>query len=242
MQGTLRHTSPRSQARSLRRVAIDLNPATYEEYGNTFDVAEYFSEHFLSFRPDIDRSLNKNLKWRSSFPSDLKNSLGDLRPVVTDSISTRLLDRRSITDNTVACCCLHYALPKLWADNGISRIMQAREQIGRGRSTSRDEDLVDFISEIMNRLPFSLPSGGYSTTGASFHVLQATYNMIYGLAEGLGMAISDVAALALMLAISHASAGVSSKKQTKFSEGVDFFLSRVACMADMVDAGLKGAL
>lgn len=226
-----------------RIVAISLDPSTFEDYDNSFDVAEYFSEHFQSFRPDIDRSLNKNLKWRSSsFPSDLKNSLGDILPVVTDNTPRHLLDGRSITDNTVACCCLHYALPKLWADDGISRIMKAQDQIRRGRSTSRDEGLVDFISEVMNRLPFSLPSGGHSTTGASFHVPQAIYNMIFGLAEGLGMTIGNVAALALMLAISRSSAGVSSMKRARFSDGVDFFLSRVACMADMVDAGLKGAL
>jgi hypothetical protein len=227
----------------MRRIAaIPLDPSTFEDYENALDVAEYFSDHFRLFRPDLDRSLNKNLKWRSSFPSDLKNSLGDLLPVVMDNISRHQLDRRSITDNTVACCCLHYALPKLWADDGISRIMEARNQIRRGRSTSRDEALVDFISEIMNSLPFSLPSGGCSPTRASFHVPQSIYNSIYGLSDDLGMGIGDVAALALMLAISRSSAGVSSMKQIKFSEGVEFFLSRVACMADMVDAGLKRAL
>lgn len=215
--------------------------STYVDYDGTFDVAEYFEEYFRTFRPNEDRSLNKNLKWRSSFPSDLKNSLGDLLPVVMDGTRHRI-DRRAITDNAVACCCLHYALPKLWADDGIRRIKEAHDQIRRGRSTSRDEGLVDFITEIMSRFPFSLPSGGYSTTGASLHVPQTIYNMIYGLANGLGMKLCDVAALSFMLAISRSSAGVSSKKQANFSEGVSFFLSRVACMADMVEAGLKGAL
>lgn len=215
-------------------------PSAHRDHEDVFDVAEYFSEHFHEFRPDFDRSLNKNLKWRASFPSDLKNSLGDLLPIITDNLPS--YDRRSLTDNTVACCCLHYALPKLWEDKGISRIREAREQIRRGRSDSRDEDLVDFISEIMNRFPFSLPSGGHSTTGASFHVPQTIYDMIYGLAKELGMGISDLAAMAFMLAVSRASAGISSKKQEKFSERVDFFLYRAICMADMVRAGLRRAL
>ena len=128
-----------------KRVAISPDPSTFVDYDEIFDVADYFVEHFLSFRPSEDRSLNKNLKWRSSFPSDLKNSLGDLLPVVTDSIPLRGFDRRAITDNTVACCCLYYALPKLWADDGICRIKEAHGQIRRGRSTSRDEGLVEIV-------------------------------------------------------------------------------------------------
>lgn len=224
-----------------KRASISHHPSTYVDYDGTFDVAEYFEEYFRTFRPNADRGLNKNLKWRSSFPSDLKNSLGDLLPVVMDG-SPHRIDRRAITDNAVACCCLHYALPKLWADEGISRLMEARERIRRGRSTSRHEDIVDLVSEIMNRFPFSLPSGGHSTTGASFHVPPEIYDSLYGLAKGLGMTISDVAALAFMLAISRSIIGVSPKKQAYFSEGVDFFLYRAACWADMVEAGLKGAL